>query len=408
MSKPKRRGFFPASEGHSKAPAASVPYCGACGLYKKCNSPKMEPSGNGDQKILIIGEAPSLSDDEAGRHFTGAGGRKLRTALRKCGVDIESDCISTYALICKPSLQKQPPSPEQLEFCRPNLVKTIETHKPSMIIPLGGPAVQALLKHFWKSEVGSIHRWVGFQVPMQRLNAWVCPTFDPGQVVREEKQNNSVMPLMFDTHIERACRLSGKRPWDVVPNYKEQVEVIHEPLKAAKVIRGMIKRGGLCAFDYETNMLKPDGEDAEIVSCSICWRGKRTIAYPWVGPAVQATSEFLKSPIPKIASNLKFEDRWTRAKLKHGVRNWKWDTMIAAHIVDNRPEICSIKFQSFAYLGAASWNEHIEKHFRSGGTRVPNSIHEISMDDLLLYNGLDSLLEYLVAIKQMEFLNYES
>lgn len=398
------KGFFFGSDlKKSTKPVPTVPYCGACGLHKHCHSPKMKAKGKGRKKILLIGDMPSSSDDDRGAHFTGKTGEFLRRKFRKYGVSIDTETVKTNAIICH---NPKGVDESQIEHCRPNLIRTVERFNPEVIIPFGTAAVSALLGHYWKNDVGSINRWAGFRIPFQKLNAWVCPTFHP-DVVRKEDPKRSVTELLFDRHLEEALDLDG-RPWNPVPDYKSQITVIHDPTVAAKRIRWIVRQGGLCAWDYEANMLKPDGSRARIVSCSICWEGKRTIAYPWKGEAITATQEFLKSPLPKIASNLKFEDRWTRTKLGHGVRNWAWDTMLAAHITDNRPGITSIKFQSMVWLGSESWNEHIEPFLRSNSSQDANAIlREISPDDLLLYNGLDSLLEFLVAIKQMEYLKHE-
>ena len=164
----------------------------------------------------------------------------------------------------------------------------------------------------------------------------------------------------------------------------------------------MIMKGTPIAFDYEANILKPEGEGTKIVSCSICQGGKNTIAFPWEGEVIYTMDQMLKSSTPKIASNLKFEDRWTRVKLGHPVRNWWWDTMIAAHVLDNSPKVTGLKFQSFVLLGAESYDEHISPFLKSTGKSGFNRIDEIDLKDLLLYNGLDSLMEFLVAMKQMK------
>ena len=106
--------------------------------------------------------------------------------------------------------------------------------------------------------------------------------------------------------------------------------------------------------------------------------------------------------LKKIASNLKFEERWTRAKLGHGVVGWHWDTMLAAHLIDNRPHITSIKFQAFVLLGVADYSSHVEEFLKPIGDSDYNRVEEMNEEDLLLYNGLDSLLEFKVMKKQKE------
>jgi hypothetical protein len=154
-------------------------------------------------------------------------------------------------------------------------------------------------------------------------------------------------------------------------------------------------------------MLKPDFIGARIVSCSICWEGKETIAYPWYGDAIEATREFLRSDILKIASNLKFEDRWTMRMLRTRVKNWWWDTMLMAHVIDCRRETTGLKFQAFVLLGQESYNNPVEQFLRSkGDSRINSILKEVEIGQLLEYNAYDSLLEFEVCLIQRRKLGY--
>jgi len=400
-------GFFSSSVLDSKPPTSLIPKCGACGLYKKCQSPKLEPVGQGKRKVLIVYEAPCDNDDTAGRLLSRPNSSlPLETAIRKCSGDILRDCWVTTALICHTG--GKPPTPDQIDYCRPNLIKTINTLQPNVIIPLGTAGVGSLLPYIWKGSIGVSNRWFGLQIPCQELNAWVCPSYSPAYVNHAINSNHMKAPVLrihFNKHIANALKHDGK-PWDTVPDYRKEITIVQEPRKAAAQIRKMIKRGGAVAFDYETDRIKPDNKESRIVSASVCWRGKHTIAFPWHGDAVTAVGELLRSPLPKIGCNLKFEDRWTRRHLGHRVRNWYWDTMLAAHVIDNQPGITSIKFQAFALLGAPSYDGHIKKFLQGIRGQESNQIDLIETKDLLLYNGLDSLLQYKVAIKQMEILEH--
>jgi len=68
--------------------------------------------------------------------------------------------------------------------------------------------------------------------------------------------------------------------------------------------------------------------------------------------------------------------------------------MVAAHVLDNRKEICSLKFQAFVRLGQPDWDSHLKKFMQVDGSNEKNRIKEIPLRSLLLYNGMDSLLEY--------------
>ena len=105
---------------------------------------------------------------------------------------------------------------------------------------------------------------------------------------------------------------------------------------------------------------------------------------------------------------MKFEQRWTMNKLNTRVRNWVWDTVLNAHIIDSRPNITSVKFQSFALLGLESYDSHIKPFLKSKkGLKVNQILEEIDLQSLLLYNGLDSLTEWHLAMAQAEILGIE-
>ena len=399
------RGFFSHSKLITKNTVPLVSRCGLCGLYKTCHSPKMAPTGKGLKKILIVADAPGEREDLQGIQLIGDSGKRLEGTLKKLGIDFWKDCWRTNAVICHPP-KNETPSEDKIIACQPNLLKTIKELKPNVVILLGGIAVKSLLSVAWNvKEVEGIGTWAGFIIPCQNPNAWIIPTYHPSYLLRV---NNPVLDRMFENHLSQAIKKSNRKPWKELPDYEKQVEIIIRPHQAKKAIQKVTRKGGMIAFDYETNCLKPEGEGPRIFSCSICHNGTRTFAYPWHGEAVEATSELLRSSIQKIASNLKFEDRWTRSCLKHSVKNWLWDTMIAAHVLDNRPNITGIKFQSFVQLGAKSYNEHIEPFLKSKNNNKFNRIQEIDLDDLLLYNGLDSLYEYKVAMKQIKLFEQRS
>jgi len=362
----------------------------------------MLPTGKGRKKILVVAEAPGENEDRDNTqlHKKGKSGKYTRRVLKSLGIDLDIDCTKTNAVICRPMDNKKPDD-DKIKACRPNLMKTIKECKPNVILLLGEVACKSLLSEILKDDVGKISRWGGYCIPCREPNAWVVATFHPSYIVRT---GDGFLGRMFKKHLRLAVSKARSKPWDEIPDYKKQIEIVTRPSQAAKILREMVKKGGAVAPDYETNCLKPDGEGTEIVSCGVCWRGRRTISYPWQGEAIEATSELLKSPMPKIVANLKFEDRWTRAKLGHRVRNWYLDTVIAAHVLDNTPETTNLNFQAFVHLGQENYDAHIKPFLKQRKGSKFNRIHELDLNDLLEYNGLDSYCEYWVAMKQIRLL----
>lgn len=397
--------FFAATEVASGRPELDSlsPKCGACGLYKLCKSPKMEISGDGRRGVLVIADSPGYHEDVDGSHFVGPSGQFLRKTLHSIGVDLDRDCWSTNSVICRPPDNRRPTS-QEIAYCRPNALNAIRDMNPSVVLLLGAAACGSVISPLWRHNVGSVSEWAGWQIPSVVHNAWLCPTFHPNHVessLNENKRESPLTELWFRRHLERAFGLN-KKPYDIVPDYESNVECERDPNRAAGIIRKMIKRGKPIAFDYETNRLKPDFDGAEIVSCAVCSGGDKTIAYPFVGEAVKATSELLLSDVPKLGANSKFEDRWTRTILGHPVNNWKWDAMLSAHHLDNREGVTSVKFQALVRLGCPDWGSVIRPYLEQTDEFGFNKIRQVDMRTLLLYNGLDALLEYKICQHQKE------
>lgn len=401
-------GFFKPATVLGSPPASLVPKCGICQLYRHCKSPKMTVAGEGRRKIFVIGEAPASKEDRDGLPFVGGAGRYLRGKLAECGIDLDRDCWTTNAIICWPHEaggngreRNRTPTDKEIDYCRPNLVRAINELNPEIVIPLGAKAVRSLIGWLWKPEVEGIGRWIGWQIPSQRLNAWIVPNWHPAFLLRQGdngQRMDDVAEKMFLRHLKAAAKLKG-RPWERVPDYRREVEVVMDPKTAAFNVGQMIKHGKPVAFDYETDGLKPDNPGLGIVSCGMS-NGEFTFAYPWHGEAIAATKEFLASGMPKVGWNVKYEQRWTRAKLGIGVRNWVWDGMIAAHVLDNRKHICSAEFQEFVLLGFAWHKGRMGSLMKAAGTNSANRLREANLAELLTYNGLDALVEWRMAQAQ--------
>lgn len=379
-------GFFSDSEAGGKRSMSSLARCGKCGLGGRGSKPEIV--GDGKRNILVV-----------------SGPRKNAGMLESCldglGCDLGRDCWSTDAVACETGSL----SDDHIACCRPNLYSAINELQPSTIVLLGLAATKSLLGQEWKEFGGEdefMGTWHGWRIPMQTLNAWVYPTWSPSWIA---DKNSPVLSLWFRKHLGAALKAaSSGPPWREVPDYASEVRVEKSPSRAAEMIRKMNAKAGdsPLSLDFETNMLKPDGPEAEIVTCAICWGGRKTLAFPWHGDAAEAAAEVFRGPAPKIGANMKFEQRWSMAILKRPIRNWAWDCMQAAHVLDCRPDITSVKFQAFVRLGLPLWSSRIEPFLEAPTGNAKNRIREANMDDLLLYNGIDALAEYRVAELQIE------
>jgi DNA polymerase len=358
----------------------------------------MEPTGEGSIPILFVAEAPGKTEDEEGTQLVGEAGQYTREVLDELGLDLE-ECMKTNAVICRPPRNKT--IPLHIECCRPKLLETVRKVKPRVIVLMGGSAVRSFLPTVKGGSAGRISKWVGWQIPSHEHQAWICPTFHPSFILRMNK--NPVLERLFKNHLKDAIQLTRVPPQGVDFEWaKTQVETITHPRLARKRLKDLAKKKGVLAFDYESTGIKPDHPKHAIVAVSFCLDGQDTFAIRLNERMMQSLSQVLKNPdLKKVASNLKHEERWTQRKLGHGVVSWHWDTLLTAHYLDNRGGITSLKFQTFVNFGVADYNAVVSHYFKPKADGF-NSIFECPIDDLLLYNGLDSLFTYMVMERQKE------
>lgn len=381
-------GFFSTSVVQQGRPVGLVPRCGACGLYKGCRTPKMGVQGQGRRGVLLVMDGPEEEDAETGLWFQGKHGRAVRGMLERIGVDPDEDTWMTGALICHTDKQ---PDPKQVLHCQPSLLSTLERLRPRTVVLLGRAALSSLVPTYWKGSLDSLERWTGWTIPGP--DYWICPTYHPSQL--SWAKNATLVEKELRSHLKAAFALE-ERP-AVAPSTPR---LLYEAADVARFLPYFCEQEWV-AVDYETNCLKPEYPEARIASCALS-DGKRTISFPWNKDVREVMgSFFFNADVRKIAANLKFEERWTRHTYGRGVRNWGWDTMLATHCMDNRPGICSLKFQSFVRMGVPTYNEHVEPYLQSGKD-LYNRVFDCPLFDLLHYGGLDAALEYKLAMMQME------
>lgn len=98
--------------------------------------------GNPDADLMVIGEAPSRDEDQAGQPFVGRPGQLLDRMLGAIGLG-EDDAYMGNVCFWRPPNDRKP-DPEELELCRAFVTRHIELAKPKAILLAGGTAMQAM------------------------------------------------------------------------------------------------------------------------------------------------------------------------------------------------------------------------------------------------------------------------
>lgn len=108
--------------------------CRKCNLWAtKTNYVPGE--GNPKAKVVFVGEAPGREEDKQGRPFVGNAGKYLTEVMHKYGLKRE-DVYITNVLKCRPPNNRDP-KPEEIEACKPYLIRQLDVIKPNVIVCLG-------------------------------------------------------------------------------------------------------------------------------------------------------------------------------------------------------------------------------------------------------------------------------
>jgi len=105
--------------------------------------------GNPDAELMFIGEAPGVDEDKQGEPFVGRAGQLLTRIIETMGFGREEVYIANI-LKCRPDTSpghfgNRPPTPLEMQTCRPYLVEQIDIIQPKVLVALGAVAVEGLL-----------------------------------------------------------------------------------------------------------------------------------------------------------------------------------------------------------------------------------------------------------------------
>ncbi len=118
-----------------------VEACRRCGLSNS-RTRVVFGSGNPTADLVLVGEAPGHHEDREGEPFVGAAGQLLSRLLEGIGLS-RKDIYIGNVLKCRPPDNRNP-SREEIETCKPYLLRQIEIISPKIVGSLGNFATRVL------------------------------------------------------------------------------------------------------------------------------------------------------------------------------------------------------------------------------------------------------------------------
>jgi DNA polymerase-1 len=374
--------------------------CLNCGLYKNQTQPKIEYSGQGKKKILIIGEVITHDDELFGIPFSGEEGDRLSKELRFNGVNLFKDCWTVKAVRCN-TLK---PTYNQIKACSPYIEKLIKTLKPKLVLLLGDNAVASLFGDDFSDR--DILRWRGYLIPDQKLGCNIFPIHSVTSLLDNQRDKN--LKSLFERDLKKAID-SLNRPFIEQTDHDQYVTMLKDFNKLKSILLKVIKKKPLITYDYETTGKKPFKKGHKIATISFSVNEKKAYSFPyqyrnfWTKEELNEIrilwKKVLKIPkIRKVAQNSKYEEIWGKVffKVRH---KWHFDTLMCAHIFDNRSGVSGLKFLAFVNFGVRPYDKDIKPLLKPKGEF--NRVEKAPLNDLLLYNGLDCIYTHMMYNKQI-------
>ncbi|MCL2334547.1 MAG: uracil-DNA glycosylase [Endomicrobia bacterium] len=141
--------------------------------------------GSATADLMFVGEGPGFDEDHKGEPFIGRAGQLLTKIIEAMGYSRDSVYIANIVK-CHPMKDPsdpekrgndRPPTPEEMDACRPYLDMQLEIIQPKIIVTLGASSTKGLLKSDESISAirGTVHEYNGIKL---------MPTYHPAALLR--------------------------------------------------------------------------------------------------------------------------------------------------------------------------------------------------------------------------------
>ena len=395
--------------------------CSKCGAYLSCKNGRLD-GVVGSNDILLILPLPNVNEDNRGYCGCGEEYEWLADQLNEVGISFKQ-CSRINVIGCRTKNLKA------FDMCRQRVDAFVNKVKPKLVIAFGSDTLSVTVGREWTRSLGDIQKWHSFCIPFRYWNngTWLVHAESPSEIVlsesfyKNEKWKNAES---FYEKAEAVCKTGFYRMHtrvlkegirDAYRKCKEPIPVRPEStikphvLNEADALVFLEKNyqylknnpDAILTFDLETNMIKAYNNNARVYSIAVLADKSLGSAAFRCTPATKEAFVKLFTLRPKVnGANVKFDFVWNVVKLGMNPADFKiyFDTVLMAHLLDNRDGITSLKFNTYRFFGI-TYESEAHKYFESdGGCNSENKIFEAPEHTILYYNALDVI--YTDAVMQ--------
>lgn len=346
--------------------------------------PSYKPK-SGRTNLVIIGEAPGVTEARRGIPFTGPSGKLLDAVLRGHGFH-RDDAFITNACLCRPK-DNATPSAKDVAACSPRLFAEVTeaTANGAPILTLGNIAAAAV----FDQKVGITTFRVGPARESPRFpGIRVVPTVHPAYVLR--------LADAFPTFVDDIGKVKSNVDirWEA-PTFR----VFDEGPLARAALSQLLRRAGDVVVDIEVGAEKDEEfvhpDRYQLLCVGLSYARGRAIVIGETALQERGVRDMLRDVLESrgvrtVAHNGKFD----LAGLRHiaGKAVLGFDTMLASYALDERQGTHGLKYLARERLGAPNYSIEIHKYLTKKGENFAHVPREV----LYKYNAYDVVCTYLL------------
>lgn len=342
--------------------------------------------GSPHPSAFFIADGPFNRDNETGYAITGYGESEIRKLCAEQGFDLNQFWRSC---LVKEELPQEPEAVAELvEKYGPLLIQEINDLKPYLLIPLGE------LSFHYLTGLTSIRKFRGsilapngnFQ--LAALNTKVLPILGPYPFLNKEHNLRFVSRIDFG----KIHKYLNREP---IPDNLHNIWVAKDSESLRVFLERQYEKAKFLVFDIETWYQIP-------ICISFCFDGYESVCVPLTDFTIdtptkilmwQLVDRVLRSPIPKVNQNIKYDwkilERWG-----FKVNNVVGDTMLASSVL-----YCEFP-KNLGFL-TSIYTEL--PYFKDEGKQI--DLDKDKKNRYYLYNAKDSLAAHQIYTKQVEELD---
>lgn len=144
--------------------------------------------GHAAARLVFVGEAPGADEDQQGLAFVGRAGQLLTKMIDAMGLTRDEVFICNI-LKCRPPDNRNP-APDEIAACWPHLDAQLRIIQPEVIVALGKPAAQTLLRT--SASIGSLRgQWHDYYISGSAMTGGptpLMPTYHPAYLLRSPNE----------------------------------------------------------------------------------------------------------------------------------------------------------------------------------------------------------------------------